>query len=229
MPWIRTEDMPGAQVKRNPGYSFDWLAVSVTATFVAGILAMVVTWLLVAYFPFPDDNAIYISLLGFFFVMFFDLLIVSGAAVSKLRQGQRLAPVKESIVWILLGLLAASVVGSLPLLWKWLTIAMPGARDLPWGTLFMLWVAANNLWMRRMTAQDKRRVSQGWLITQGSLFSLAALGGLLLAASTFSNGRIWLGALHLVVALLFGFLAVEDFLEIRKRRRAIVHPEKVDG
>jgi hypothetical protein len=44
--------------------------VLVAAVSVAGVLAMVATWLLVAYYPIPDDETVYLGLLGFFFVMF---------------------------------------------------------------------------------------------------------------------------------------------------------------
>jgi hypothetical protein len=90
----------------------------VIAAFVAGVLAMVATWFLVADFPIPGDDAIHLGLLGFFFVVFFDLLLISGFATSKFRQGQGMSAIKGSINLFLLGLFAASAVGSLPLLWR---------------------------------------------------------------------------------------------------------------
>ncbi|MGH7484149.1 MAG: hypothetical protein ACREMY_00920, partial [bacterium] len=190
------------------------------AVSVAGGLAMVTTWFLVAYCSIPDNDAIYLGLLGFFFVALLDLLLISGLFISNFRQGQGMAAIKWSVGLFLLGLLAASVVGSLPLLWQWLVAVVPGLQDVAWEIVFMLLIPANSLWIRRRSTQDNHGYPRGRLIAQGSLSTVFVVADFVLAIGRFSGGRAWLGTLNLTGALLFGILASQAFVELWKRRRA---------
>jgi hypothetical protein len=101
---------------------------------VAGVLAMVATWFVVAYFPIPDDDAIHLGLLGFFFVLVIDVFLVYEDLRDAKLQGQRVPAIRRSVKLLLLGLLVAAIVGSLPWLWfrlwSWLTAAMPWLPDI---------------------------------------------------------------------------------------------------
>ena len=215
MPWVRTEGKSSAPEALDTRTSPDGLSFAVIVVSVAGVLAMVATWFLDAYFPIPNDEAIYLGLLGFLFVLF----VISPFAVSKFLQGHGIAAVKSSLSLLLLGLFAALAVGSLPLLWRRLIAAIPWVQDIPWTVLLVLYFTANELWRRRSRTQDDHRHSRKRLIFQGSLHILFATSTLALAVFKFSDNKAWLGALYLAVALLFGLLAVNVFVEIWRRRR----------
>lgn len=222
MPWIQIEGKPGTQEEPNPRNSPDWLSFGLIAAAAAAFLAMVATWFLVAYSPIPDDNAVYLGLLGFLFVVIFDLILIAGLAVSEVRQGEGMAAIKLSVSLFLLGLLVASVVGSLPLLWQRVMTAVPGLRDVPWGTFLLLWIAAFSLWRRRKPTQENHGYPRGWLIVlivQGSGSALVFVSHLVLGVIRLSSGKVWAGALDLAVALLFGILAGQAFVELWKRRQ----------
>lgn len=157
MAWIRIEEGSSTQGDGALHHSPEWLVFGLIAIAVAGFLAMVATWFLVDYYPIPDDDAVYLSLLGFLFVLFFDFVLIFRFVGSKLRQGQLWAAIKWSVGLVLLGLLAASVVGSLPLLWRRLTTALPWMHEIPWGILLMLLLLANSLWLRRSTSKGPDR------------------------------------------------------------------------
>src|SRR4051794_17703421 len=106
MPWVLR-----AAGNSSPKYFSEWFGFSLVAVLVAGPLAMVATVFLVTSYPTPVDDEISLGLAGFLFVLLLDVFLVSRLAVSKVRQGQRMAAVKGSVGLILLGLLAASVVG----------------------------------------------------------------------------------------------------------------------
>lgn len=219
MAGIQIEENTSPQEEGELRHSPEWLGFGLIAIFVAGVLAMVATWFLVAYYPIPNDDAIHLGLLVPLFVVFFDFLLIYRLAGSKTRQGQRMAAIKWSVSLLLLGLLAASVLGSLPLLWRRFMTAIPGLREVPWVTIFMLWVAADNLWRRRRPSRGNRSYPRGWLIVQGSSAVVILAANLVLTVVRFSGGEAWLGALYLAVALLFGVLAAFDFIELWQRRR----------
>lgn len=99
---------------------------------VAGVLAMIVTWVLVARYPIPNDDATHLGLLGFFFVMFLDAFFIYRLILPEFRKGDRIEAAKWLVGMIALGLLVAAVVGSL----LWLTRWIP---DEPW-TNWILWL-----------------------------------------------------------------------------------------
>ena len=219
MAWNRIETSSNPE-QRLQGNS-DGLGLALAAVSVSGVLAMVATWLLVAYYPIPDDEAVYLGLLGFFFVVFLDVFLLYYLVGSEVRRGQGIAAVKTSVRLILLGLLVASVVGSLPWLLSRLIAALPWAQEIPWSSLLVLWLVAHDLWRRRKQTEDDHKHSWKWLIFQGSLLILFITSTLSSAFSGFSDGKAWPGALYLAIALLFGLLAVYTFIEILRvwRRR----------
>ena len=219
MAWSRIETSSIPE-ERLQGAS-DGLGLVLTAVSVAGVLAMVATWLLVAYYPIPDDEAVYLGLLGFCFVVFLDVFLIYHLVGSEVRQGQGIAAVKTSVSLILLGLLVASVVGSLPWLLSRLIATLPWVQEIPWSSLLVLWLVAYDLWRRRKQTEDDHKHSWKWLIFQASLLVLFITSTLLSAFSGFSEGKALPGALYLAIALLFGLLAVYTFIEILRvwRRR----------
>lgn len=198
------------------------LGLFLTAVSVAGVLAMAATWLLVAYSPIPDDEAIDLGLLLFFFVVFLDAFLIYHLVGSEIRKGQSIAAVKTSVSLILLGLLVASLVGSLPWLLSRLIAALPWMQEIPWTVLLVLWFVAQDHWIRRKQTENDHRHSWKWLLFQGSLLILFITSTLSSAFSGFSDGKAWPGALYLAIALLFGLLAGYVFIEIlwvwRRRR-----------
>jgi hypothetical protein len=215
MPWIQIEGKSSAQVERSPRSSPDGLGCAVIVISVAGVLAMVTTWFLDAYFPIPDDEAVYFGLLGFLFVLFITLPF----AALKFLGGRGIASVKSSLSLLLLGLFTALVVGSLPLLWRRLTAAIPWAQDIPFTVPLMLWLTANELLRRQSLAQERHRYSWKKLIFQGGLLIFLVTSNLAFAAFKLSDGKAWLGAFYLAVALLLGVPAINVFVEIWRRRR----------
>lgn len=218
MPWMRIEDKSSAQEERSPHSFPGGLDFAVIVISVAGVLAMVATWFLAAYFAIPDDNTVYLGLLGFLFVLF----VTFPLAVSQFLQGQGLAAFKASLSFLLLGLIAAVAVGSLPLLWRQLIAAMPWVREIPWSLFLVLWLVAHDLWGRRKPTEGDHRHSWKGLIFLGSLLILFIPSTLFSAASRFSGGKAWLGALYLAIALLLGLLAISVVVEacrIWRRRR----------
>jgi hypothetical protein len=220
MAWNRIETSSNPE-QRLQGTS-DGLGLFLIAVSMAGVLAMVATWLLVAYYPLPDDEAIYLGLLGFFFIVFLDVFLIYHLVGSEVRQGQSIAAVKMSVSLILLGLLVASLAGSLPWLLSRLIAALPWVQEIPWSILLVLWLVAHDLWRRRKQTANDHRHSWKWLLFQVSLLILCITSTLLSAFSRFSDGKAWPGALYLAIALLFGLLAVYVFIEIlwvwRRRR-----------
>ncbi|SRR6266545_863250 len=200
--WIRVKGNANAQEEQNPRDSPNWLGILLIAPLVAGVLAMIATWFLVPYLPIPDDDYIDLGLFLFLFIVLFDLIMIGFAA---------------RIRWFLLGLLAAPVVGSLPLLWRYLTASMPWVQDTP--VIIILWLAVGNLWISQRAAQGDHRASKGGLIAASGYLLTGALS-LFLAVVRFSEGKAWLGALSLTPGLLFGFLAAKTLGRIWKRRRA---------
>jgi hypothetical protein len=220
MAWIRIEGEPRSREKWYLLDPSNWIVFVGIAVLVAGMLAVVATGLLVDHLPIPDDDATALGVLGFVFVALFDLLLISGVAASKLRQGQRRAALKSSVTLFLLGLLAALVVGSLPILWQRLMTAVPGLQEFPWGSLLFLYMAADYLWRRRKAAQDSGSYSRRLVIAQGSLSTVVVASSLYLAAAKLSRGEAWFGALHIAVALLYGVIAAQIFVELWKKRPA---------
>lgn len=229
MAWNRIETSSNPEQRLQS--TSDGLGLFLTAVSVAGVLAMVATWLLVAYYPIPDDEAIYLGSLGFFFVVFLDVFLVYHLVGSEVRQGQSIAAVKTSVGLILLGLLVASLVGSLPWLLSRLIAALPWVQEIPWSVLLVLWLIAQDLWRRRKQTENDHRHSWQWLLFQGSLLILFVTSTLLSAFSGFSDGKAWPGALYLAIALLFGLLAVYVFIEIlwvwRRRREKATREHRV--
>jgi len=182
---------------------------------VAGVLAMVTTWFLDAYFPVPDDEAVYFGLLGFLFVLF----IMLPLAALKFLGGLGRASVKSSLSFLLVGLFTALVVGSLPLLWRRLVAAIPWVQDIPFTVPMMLWITANELLRRQSLTQERQRYSWKKLIFQGGFLIFLVTSTLAFAVFKFSGGKTWLGAFYLAVALLLGVPAINVFVEIWRRRR----------
>lgn len=125
MAWIRVEKGSSLPEEEKLRHSPEWLDFGLIAIFVSGVLAMVSTWFLVAYYPAPTDDAIHLGLLGFFFVVFFDFFLIYRRAGAEIRKGQSLAAAKWSVGLILLGLLVASLVGFLPWLFRRLITYYP--------------------------------------------------------------------------------------------------------
>ncbi len=220
MPWIRVEEGSGPDQR---GVRNDGLTFLVGAVFASGLLSMVATWFFVNHYPVPDDDAIHYGLLGFFFVAVFVLCLAGWVlAESKLRKGQRIPAIKRIVSLILVGLLVASVVGSLPWLWSRLIAVLPWMRDIPW---FLLLVSLSYYpWRLRKLTEDHRRQSRKGLMFQGALLLFFVSSTLFSAVSLFADGKAWLGALYLAMALLFGFLAGAVFVELRRIWRT--RPEK---
>jgi len=219
MPWIRIEGRTDSQEERTPLSSPDVLGFGLIGIFVAGVLAMVATWFIDTYLPIPGGDAGTLGLLGFLFVLF----ITIPFAVSKLAQGNG---IKSSLTIFLLGLITglitAVAVGSLLLLWRRLVAAIPWVQEIPWDILPILGFCAYDLWIRR----DDQKYSWKWLIVEGSLLILLVKSNLLAAVSSFSGGKAWLGTIDLVIALLFGLLAITAFVgawRIWRRRREKPH------
>lgn len=219
MAWdrIETNSNPEQRLQDSPAA----LVLLLAAVGAAGLLAMFATWLLVAGYPIPDDEAIYLGSLGFFFVVFLDAFLVSYVVGSEVRQGQRIAAVKKSVGLILLGLFVASVVGSLPWFLGQLNAALPWVREIPWGILLASWLLTQDLRRRRKQTADDRKHSWKSLIFLGSLLILFIASTLWSAFSGFSDGKAWLGTIHLVVSVMLMLLVVNVFMEILKiwRRR----------
>lgn len=227
MPWIRIEDKPGAQEERSSRSSLDGLGFVVTVISVAGVLSMVATWFLAAYFPIPADNAVHLGLLVFLFVLF----ITFPLAVLPFLEGRGRAAIKASLSFAVSGLIAAVALGSLPLLWSRLIAAMPWIQEFPLSTfLLALFLAASGLWRKRNSTENDHRYSWKLLIFQGSLIIFLITSTLLSAVFRFSGGKAWLGAFYLAIALLFGLHAVKVFAEIWRiwrRRRENSHESAV--
>lgn len=132
MPWILVEGSSGLEKRwvRNDG-----LAFLVGAILASGLLALVATWFLVNYSPIPDDDAINYGLIGFFVVSLVYFFVFQAIADLK-RMDPRILVIKKSVRLLLLGLLVASVVGSIPWLWSRLVVAMPWLPNVFW--LFVL-------------------------------------------------------------------------------------------
>ena len=151
---MRMERILSPEEERELRASPEWMVVCGLIAFcVAGVLAMVATWFLVAEYPIPDDDAVYLGLLGFLFVMIFDVLIIVlllfGFAGLD-RRGERTAAVKLFVKIFLLGLLAALVVGFLLWLLRRLVDVSPWVPNLL-VSLPALWVVASGLarWRKR--------------------------------------------------------------------------------
>ena len=73
-------------------------------------------------------------------------------------------------------------------------------------------------WMK--PAQEDRRDSEGKLIALGSFVTIGAALSLVTGFLKFSDGKVWVGALYSVWALLLGFLGTKGFREGWRRWRA---------
>jgi hypothetical protein len=164
MAWIRVEDSPDRErlPVRKDGFGF-----IVGALCASGLLSLVATWFVVKYSPIPDDNDIYIGLIGFFFVVFLDLcFIFQWIADLKPRRGERVPVIMRSMRLLLLGLLLASVLGSIPWLfsrlWSHLVAAMPWLPDALW--VFVLISYLPNLialWKKWRARQASKQTIEG--------------------------------------------------------------------
>ncbi len=214
MPSILVEEGSGPEEHgvRNDGGGF-----LLGAVFVSGFLSMVATWFLVKHYPVPDDDAIYFGLLGFLFVAVF-VFCLAGGELAEPKPA-----IKRIVSLILVGLLVASVVGSLPWLWSRLIAVLPWMQDIPWNLLPMFWLVYYP-WRQRKLTEDHRRPSWKSLMLQSALLLFFVSSTLFSAVSLFAEGKTWLGALYLAMALLFGFLAGAVFVESRRIWRT--RPEK---
>src|SRR5262245_57427815 len=104
MAWTRIEGSSNSEDERRLHTSSDGLGFFVIAIGVAGVLAMVAVWFLVAYYPIPDDEALYLGLLAFLFVLF----VTFPLAILRFLQGRGLASIKASLNIAVLGLIAAA-------------------------------------------------------------------------------------------------------------------------
>lgn len=121
------------------------VVLGVIAFLGAIVLAMVVTWILIARYPFPDDGAIALGLLGFCVVMFSDLILMYLLIGPEVRKGESIEAAKLSARFILVGLLVASFVGVLPWCFSWLVNRYPWLPSLfPYS--FVVLVIAELIW-----------------------------------------------------------------------------------
>lgn len=164
MVWVRTVGDSSPRQEPSLLHSTDRSPLILLAAFPAvGVLAMIATWFLVADYPIPDDDAIYLGLLGFLFIVFLDLFFIVFVcyllAMGNFRQGERWWAVKWSIGLFLSGLLVASVVGSLPWLLRRLVVALPWLTDVPWWLTAVPWWLFFWLfpWLFRLAARRSSR------------------------------------------------------------------------
>jgi hypothetical protein len=101
------------------------LVWGVVAFLVAITLSMVVTWNLLARFPILDDDAIALGLVGFFVVLFFDLVAIYFLIGPKVRKGERREAAGLAAGIFGLGLLVALAVGVLPWSIQWIVQRNP--------------------------------------------------------------------------------------------------------
>ena len=134
---------------RDTVVSPDRIVWGVAAFFLAVALSMVATWLLVTRFPVPDDDAIVLGLVGFFFVMVVDLCLVFFLIRPKLGGDERMEAAKLSAGIILVGLLVASFVGVLPWSFRWLLDHNPWISS-SFRALFPWLVIAEIAWLWRL-------------------------------------------------------------------------------
>lgn len=188
-------------------------------------LSMFTTWVAISRYPVPDRDSINLGIFLFFLIAFLDVYLVCDLIVAGLREGKPRSLLGLAGIFAA-GLLIAAGLGTLPwsIEWLWgrLIAAIPWVQEIPW-ILLVLWLFAHDFWKRRKSTEAGNRYSWRGLAFLGSLLILFITSILLIAASRFSDGRAWLGALYLALAILFGSLAVNVFAEIWriwKRSRA---------
>lgn len=171
-PWIRQvqeqlqDDRPYSGKGLMKSDFLDPIGFIFPAFLLAIILAVIVTWFVVARFPIPSDAAIELGLLGFFFVVFFDLVFMVRLVVPRFQEGQRAAAAKSAMTFILLGLLVASLVGVLPWSVRWLFELSPWVPRLFNALLILLITAvyiraALRFWrVRKAKQRDLERARQ---------------------------------------------------------------------
>jgi hypothetical protein len=118
-------------------------------------LSMIVTWFLYDRYPLPDDSAISLGLLGFVFVVLFDLFLLFYLIGGKLREGQFAAAAKVGLLLLGLGLLIAPLVGVLPWSLCWLYDSSPWVPFLL-RALFAVLVIAMLVWVWRAPRESRR-------------------------------------------------------------------------
>jgi len=128
-------------------------ARSLIAVILAGVLPLIVTWLLVTHDVIPDNEVLIVGLIGFIFVLVLDLLLIYLLIVRDAREGQHKEAVKLSAIFLGVGLLVAPVAGSFLGLLYW-------ASNKPGGLpIIMICLLTYNAliaaWMRH-----RRRVSR---------------------------------------------------------------------
>jgi hypothetical protein len=124
----------------------------------AGVPALIVTWLLVDHYPIPDNEVLILGLAGFLFVMFLDLLLIYSLIVRDFRAGQGKAAIKLSAIFLWIGLLVAPVPGFFLGLLYWLS-------KKPWGVwVFVAYpfiTFALVSWNNRRARRASRTSSEG--------------------------------------------------------------------
>jgi len=152
-PWWRKPAQDEYQTPPGPGIvksdSSDPILFGTTVFFLALTLAMIVTWFLVARYPIPEDDAIYTGLVFFFLIVFFSLPLIFRMVGPERRTGQRMLAVKWSFKLFGLSLLAASLVGVLPWLFKWLFNYSPWVFRIVQALFVLSLVAQCVLWAWR--------------------------------------------------------------------------------
>lgn len=148
MPYIQTLSTPQEEPKPRNGALYSLIAI-----FVSVWLSIGGTWLLVYYFPIPDDDAIYVGLIIGLLVVSFVLFLTFWQAGPLVRQGKSGEALLTSAILIPIGLLAASVLGSLPWLWSQLVEVQPWVAELwfLWPTLYLLWMS----WLARRSRANQ--------------------------------------------------------------------------
>jgi hypothetical protein len=149
MPWVRIDKSLSPEEEQALRASPDWLGPGLLAVIGAGFLALLTTWFVVLYSSLPDEFVIQAGLIGFFFVLFFDLFVIGLFGSAKIRQGQRRAAIQLSVRWVLVGFPVALAVGALPWLmerliqaWPWLLdlLSLAGTALIVVGFVRVLWV-----------------------------------------------------------------------------------------
>jgi uncharacterized membrane protein len=131
------------------------LVIGVVSFLVAMTLSMVVTWILISRYPVPDDEAVSLGLLGFFFVLFLDLFFLCLRIGPKIRKGEGLQAAGLSLGFLGVGLLVASVVGVLPWCLRWLVNTSPWILKLS-RYAFVLFLIVQLVWFWKLRRARRR-------------------------------------------------------------------------